>query len=180
MIFGAKVETTGLQSPAIYTTSGDVTVNYGLTPEQLKQVTDAAVEGATGPLLDRIVGISKKLGVTADAAKRLLQIVGEQPDVPDELLAEALTKVANDYKRQQAQLAALKPENPTARELVSQARAESDAGQFGRAQNRYVRRRRRISQLRSRPASCVSGRRLRRMPRCSVRRSRPRPRGTSH
>ena len=33
-----------------------LTCNFGLTPEQLKQVTDAAVKGATGPLLDARAG----------------------------------------------------------------------------------------------------------------------------
>ena len=35
-----------------------VTCNFGLTPDELKQVTEAAVKGATGPLLDRITDIS--------------------------------------------------------------------------------------------------------------------------
>ena len=60
-----------------------VICNFGLTPEQLKQVTEAAVSGATAPLLDRIAAVSKTLGVTEEAAKTLLRIVGEQPDVPN-------------------------------------------------------------------------------------------------
>jgi hypothetical protein len=36
---------------------------FGLTPEQLQQVTEAAVKGATGPLIDRVAEISKTLGV---------------------------------------------------------------------------------------------------------------------
>ena len=83
--------------------------------------------------MDRIATISQKLGVTEEAAKTLLRIVGEQPDVPNERLAEALTKVANDYKRLQAQAAALNPDNPTARELVSQGKAEIDTGHFAHA-----------------------------------------------
>ena len=43
--------------------------------------------------------ISKTLGVTEDAAKTLLKIVGEDRNIPDDKLAEALTKVAGDYKR---------------------------------------------------------------------------------
>ncbi len=110
-----------------------VVADYGLTPEQLKQVTEAAVKGATGPLLDRITEISKTLGVTEDAAKTLLKIVGERPSIPDDKLAEALTKVAGDYKRLQAQVAALSPDNPTARGLVDETKPEIDAGHFERA-----------------------------------------------
>ena len=107
-----------------------LTCNFGLTPDELKQVTEAAVKGATGLLLDRITDISKTLGVTEDAAKTLLKIVGEDPSIPDDKLAEALTKVAGDFKRLQAQTAALNPDNPTARALVEQAKPEIDAGHF--------------------------------------------------
>ena len=113
--------------------NSSVTCNFGLTDAQLKQATEAAVKGATGPLVDRITDISKTLGVTEDAAKTLLKIVGEDPNIPDDKLAEALTKVASDYKRLQAQVAALNPDNPTARTLVEEAKPEIDAGHFDRA-----------------------------------------------
>ena len=70
-----------------------------------------------------------------DAAKTLLRIAGEQADVPDERLAETLTKIANDYKRLQEQVAVLNPENPVAKKLVEQARPEIDAGHFERARD---------------------------------------------
>jgi tetratricopeptide (TPR) repeat protein len=110
-----------------------VNCNFGLTPEQLKQAIDAAVKGATGPLVDRITDISKTLGVTEDAAKTLLKIVGEDANIPEDKLAEALTKVAGDFKRLQAQAAALNPENAIARALVDEAKPEIDAGHFARA-----------------------------------------------
>jgi tetratricopeptide (TPR) repeat protein len=107
-------------------------INFGLTPEQVKELTEAAARGATGPLTSAIVDLSTRLGVTEDATKTLLRIVGEQ-DVPLERLSETLNRVAKDYKRLQAQAAALKPDNPTARDLVTQARAAIKAGQFERA-----------------------------------------------
>lgn len=115
--------------------SGNNTVhcNFGLTPEQLKELTEAAVRGATEPLARQIVDISKTLGVTEDAAKTLLKIVGEDPNIPEDKLAEALSRVAADYKRLQAQVAALNPENPTAKALVEQAKPEIEAGHFQRA-----------------------------------------------
>src|SRR5262245_37806418 len=94
-----------------------LTCNFGLTPEQLRQVTEAAVKGATGPLIDRISDVSKTLGVTEEAAKTLLSIVGEQPDVPDQDLGKALAKVAADYKRLKAQIAAISAESPLDRAL---------------------------------------------------------------
>ena len=109
-----------------------VTCNFGLTDEQLRQTVEAAVRGATADLKGQIAGISKTLGVTTDAAKKLLAIAGEQ-NVPDEKLAAELTKVATDYKRLQDQAAALNPSNPTAQALVAQANAAIDAGNFARA-----------------------------------------------
>lgn len=79
-----------------------VTCNYGLTPEQLREVTKAAVEGATAPLTTMVIAVSKKLGISESATRTLLRIVGEQPDVPGERLAEVLTKVATDYVRLRA------------------------------------------------------------------------------
>ena len=132
---GDKVEAGSCAIANSGSASGNtVTCNFGLTPEQLKQVTEAAVKGATEPLdSTSIVEISKTLGVTEDAAKTLLKIVGEDPNIPDDKLAEALTKVAGDYKRLQAQVAALNPDNPTARALVEEAKPEIEAGHFERA-----------------------------------------------
>jgi hypothetical protein len=53
------------------TGNNTVTCNFGLTQEQLKRVTDAAVNGPTEALQDHIDKISKTLGVTEDAAKTL-------------------------------------------------------------------------------------------------------------
>ena len=52
----------------LYTAGRDV--NFGLTPEQVKELTEAAARGATGPLTNVIVDLSKRLGVTEDATRR--------------------------------------------------------------------------------------------------------------
>jgi tetratricopeptide (TPR) repeat protein len=123
--------------------------NFGMTPEQFKQLTDSVVKGAAEAVgkgateaavkaaieeqQERIEKISKTLGVTEEAAEKLLKIVGEDPNIPEDKLAEALSKVAADYQRLQAQVAALNPDNPTAKALVDQAKPEIDAGRFQRA-----------------------------------------------
>jgi hypothetical protein len=72
-------------------------------------------------------------GKRTQLTKTLLRIVGEQ-DVPLERLSETLTnRVANDYKRLQAQAAALNPDNPTARGLVERAQAAIAVGHFADA-----------------------------------------------
>jgi hypothetical protein len=85
-----------------------VTCNFGLTDTQLKQVMEAAVTGATEPLTRQIIAISKTLDVTQDAVKDFLRVVGQKENIPDNKLAETLTKVADEYKRLQAQSAAEK------------------------------------------------------------------------
>jgi hypothetical protein len=112
------------------------TVNFGLPPEQLKQLTEAAVKGATEPLVAQIRAIGKTLDVTEDAAKTLLKVVGEDPNVSEDKLAEALTKVATDYKRLQSQAAAaagLARDNPIAQALVTRAEAEIKDGHLAQA-----------------------------------------------
>jgi tetratricopeptide (TPR) repeat protein len=112
--------------------SGGNTVicNFGMPSEQLKAAIESAVDGH---LIDRIVQISKALGVTEDAAAKLLKIVGEDPNIPEDKLAEALSKVAADYQRLRAQVAALNPDNSIAKALVEQAKPEIAAGHFARA-----------------------------------------------
>jgi len=84
-----QVETHGAQSPAI-TASGNVAVTYGLTPEQVQELTKAATAGAVGPLADKIVDLSSRLGVTEGAAVSMLRIIGQQ-DVPPEKLQQKLS-----------------------------------------------------------------------------------------
>ena len=128
-------DTTVTAQPGSVAAGGNIehnTINFGLTPEQVKELTEAAARGATGPLTTTIVDLSKRLGVTEDATKTLLRIVGEQ-DVPPERLSETLNRVANDYKRLQAQAAALNPDNPTARGLVERAQVAITAGHLAEA-----------------------------------------------
>jgi tetratricopeptide (TPR) repeat protein len=110
-----------------------LTCNFDMPPEKLKELIEAALKGGEDPILDRLVQVSKTLGVTEDAAKTLVRIVGEDPNVPADKLAETLTKVAGDYKRLQAQAATLNPDNPVARSLVDEARSEIDAGHLQHA-----------------------------------------------
>ena len=98
----------------------------------MKELTEAAARGATGPLVDRIVALSTRLGVSEGAVRTFLHIVGEE-NLPSERLGEELLRVADDYRRLKAQAAALNPANPDAQGLVAQAQAEIDAGRFEQA-----------------------------------------------
>ena len=153
-------------------------VNFGLSPEQVKELTEAAARGATGPLTSAIVDLSKRFGITEDATKTLLRIVGEQ-DVPLERLSETLNRVANDYKRLQGQAAALNPDNPTAKALVERTKPEIEAGHFGRARELL----RQATQAQFAAAQQAYQSKNKREPlgtrKCWARRSRPRRKPTS-
>src|ERR1700731_648936 len=123
-----QVETHGAQSPAI-TASGNVAVTYGLTPEQVQELTKAATAGAVGPLADKIVDLSSRLGVTEGAAVSMLRIIGQQ-DVPPEKLPQKLAEVAAQYKSAMDRLAALDPQDPITSDLVDRAKAAMKAGQL--------------------------------------------------
>jgi hypothetical protein len=109
------------------TRNNTISCNYGVTPEQIKELIIAAAKGAADPLEERLSAISSKLGLTEEATRALLRSVG-QADVPDEKLNEQIALVARDYKRLQAQIAAMTPEDPEARELSKKAMSEIDAG----------------------------------------------------
>lgn len=132
----ATAQQTRIEAPggvaAASITNSPITI--GLSSEQVRKLTEAAARGATGPLTAAIVDLSKKLGVTEDATKTLLRIVGQQ-DVPLERLSETLNRVANDYRRLQAQVAVLDQQNPAARRQILQASAAIAAGDFARARD---------------------------------------------
>jgi len=111
--------TSGPQSPAV-SAGRDVSIVYGFTPEEVQRLTAAAASGAVGPLADKIVDLSNKIGVTQGAAVTMLRILGHQ-DVPLEKLPQKLAEVAQEYKSAKERLAALNPEDPITGDLVKRA-----------------------------------------------------------
>ena len=122
---GQQLETSGAQSPAV-SAGGNVAITYGLTPEQVQQLTKAAAAGAVGSLADKIVDLSQKLGVTQGAALTLLRVLGQQ-NVPLEQLPQKLAEVTAQYKQAMDRLAALQPEDPVTQDLSRVPRQRSRA-----------------------------------------------------
>jgi tetratricopeptide (TPR) repeat protein len=94
--------------------------------------TKAAAAGAVGPLADKIVDLSQKLGVTEGAALTLLKVLGEQ-DVRLEKLPQKLAEVTAQYKQAMDRLAALQPEDPVTQDLVARAKAAIKGGHLDEA-----------------------------------------------
>jgi tetratricopeptide (TPR) repeat protein len=107
-----------------------ITCNYGLTPEQVQELTKAAVAGATGPLTDKVVELGNKLGLTQGAVVSMLRIIGEQ-DVPVEHMPQKLAEVAAQYQRAMKRLAAFDAQDdPTTRDLIARAQAAITDGRL--------------------------------------------------
>jgi tetratricopeptide (TPR) repeat protein len=126
-----RSETHGTQSPAVIA-GGDVSIAYGLTVDQVQELTKAAAAGAVGPLADRIVDLSNRLGVTHNAAVTMLQIIGQE-DVPVERLPRKLIEVAEQYKSAMDRVAGLDSRDPATRDLVEQAEAALKSGHLDEA-----------------------------------------------
>jgi len=126
-----RTETYGTQSPAAIA-GRDITISYGLSPEQVQELTQAVAAGAVGPLADRIVDLGNTLGVTQGAAVTMLRIIGEQ-DVPLEKLPQKLAEVAEQYKQAMDRLATLDPQDPITHDLVQRAQAAIKSGQLDEA-----------------------------------------------
>src|SRR4051794_23799044 len=102
-------------------------VTIGLTAPEVQELTKAAAASAVGPLADKILDLSLKLGVTQGAMRTMLATVG-QADVPDDRLTEKLAEVVAQSGRASAAIVALRLDNPTAQQHVAQA---SEAAAIG-------------------------------------------------
>src|SRR4051794_29439900 len=99
-----------------------ITTLWGLNPERLQQMIEAAVTGATGTLVKQIDELTNRLGVTHAAVLTMLRTIGEQ-EVPLERLTDKLAEIATQYKSAVERMAALDPHDPVTSHLVERARA---------------------------------------------------------
>jgi len=72
-------------------------VIVGLTAPEVQELTKAAAAGAVGPLADKIVDLSQRLGVTQGTMLTMLATIG-QANVPDEHLAAKLAEVLEQVR----------------------------------------------------------------------------------
>jgi tetratricopeptide (TPR) repeat protein len=109
-----KQETHGSNSPAITGVQGDVTITYGISPEQYGRL---AVE----------------LGVTDSALKSFFNILEQQSVAPGDL-DSTLRDIAKNYKTLQERLQAFTSDDPVVSALKREASHALNAGEFMRAE----------------------------------------------
>ena len=80
--------------------------------------------GSTWPTLP---GNACEFGVTQGALRTILTTVG-LADVPDDRLLEKLAEVAEHYRKAAAEIGALRPENPVAKEHAAKASRAAASG----------------------------------------------------
>lgn len=128
----SQATTQGAQSPAIVS-QGNVAVTYGLAPEQVQELTKAAVAGATGPMSAQLVEVSGELGITQEAALTLLRVLGEQ-NAPLERLPEKLGEITTRYKQAVERLQAIDvQDDPVTQTLVERAQSAIKDGYLAEA-----------------------------------------------
>ena len=106
-------------------------VYYGLTPEQVQELTQAAVAGALGPNSPKLSELAARIALPKGVALTLLRIIGRAHVTPDQL-PQKLTEMADHFWRAHEQLIGFHPERRTAGRLVERARRTIAAGDFGK------------------------------------------------
>ena len=123
------VEITGPVQAGTITISG---VTVGLTAPEVKELTKAAAAGAVGPLADKIIDLSQRLGVTQGAMRTMLATVG-QAEVPEERLPDTLAAFATEFLAMRQALVRPANEDKDNADLRRQAIAALDEGAFNDA-----------------------------------------------
>jgi hypothetical protein len=110
-----------------------INCNFGLTSDQIKELTEAAVSGVTGPLLEKIEALSKKIGVSEAAVIDILRELGlSSSSTPNDIIKN-LTVLATEYKRIEARVSSLDSSDGLAAALIKQVRSELSLGKIERA-----------------------------------------------
>jgi tetratricopeptide (TPR) repeat protein len=127
----------GDQSPAISAT-GDVTVTYGPTDEQVKKLVAnlvADMARADAAIARHELGeLQQLLGLTRGAALALLHAIRQHDvPIPIEQLPQKLMEAAADYQRTRNRITALDSEDAETRALAHRAHAAIEAGLFDEA-----------------------------------------------
>ena len=109
----------------------DIIVRYGLSEQEVLALVRETRE-TEGPLAEKLAEFAQKLGVTESAVQNFLRILGEK-QVPPERLLETLGEIAQRHLDAVQRLAALQPQDPATQELVQEARAAIEVGDYDRA-----------------------------------------------
>src|SRR5712671_2334527 len=106
--------------------------SVGLTGPEVQELTKAAAAGAAGPLADKIVDLTGRLGLTQGAALAVLRSLGHD-DVPIEHLPDMLASAAAQILTMRQALSRPSKDEGEIAGLKLQAVSALDAGEFEEA-----------------------------------------------
>jgi tetratricopeptide (TPR) repeat protein len=107
-------------------------VTVGLAGLEVQELTKAATAGAVGPLADKIIDLTGRLGLTQGAALAVLRSLGHD-DVPVERLPDMLASAATQILTMRQALNRLSNDESDIANLRQQAVSALDAGAFDEA-----------------------------------------------
>jgi tetratricopeptide (TPR) repeat protein len=106
-------------------------VTFGLSANMVSGLIRSATE-QTDVLVDKISGLSMELGISKEAIRQFLLILGEQ-QVPAEQLFSKLSEIAMNYNALRAQMGGALSNDPAVTEIVAEVQMAFDHGDFDRA-----------------------------------------------
>jgi tetratricopeptide (TPR) repeat protein len=107
-------------------------LSVGLTGAEVQELTKAAAAGAVGPLADKIVDLSQKLGVTQGAALAILHALGHE-NIPADRLPDMLASAATQIIAMRQSLSRPRNDASETSHLRQAAVSALDAGAFDEA-----------------------------------------------
>jgi hypothetical protein len=145
-LLGGRIEAQGCAAAVGGDVAGGSTVSVvcGMPPEQVQAMVAVFTQqlGAAGAARAeaeaQAVRLAAQLGVTREAMVSFFHILGER-EVPLERMPTRLGEIAARYGELTRRLAALEPEDPSARELVERGREAVAAGRYDEADALLVR-----------------------------------------
>jgi tetratricopeptide (TPR) repeat protein len=144
-LLGGRIEAQGCAAAVGGDVAGStVSVVCGMPPEQVQAMVAVFTQqlGAAGAARAeaeaQAVRLAAQLGVTREAMVSFFRILGER-EVPLERMPTRLGEIAARYGELTRRLAALEPEDPSARGLVERAREAVAAGRYDEADALLVR-----------------------------------------
>ena len=108
------------------------TVHVGVSITELLPLLEAEKGKATAPLRAQLDALAVRLGLTEEAIRNFLRILGER-DIPADQLAERFAEIVQRHRDTLQRLTVLAADDPADNGLIEQARTAMQAGDYDEA-----------------------------------------------